>query len=80
MPSPAGGAPGIGVSAYPQRGRRWCRAPPLPVHSFHTLLADLATLTRNAVRLGADRVSTLLATPTAVQRRALALTGAALPA
>ena len=25
---------------------------PLPVHSFRTLLADLATLTRNAVRLG----------------------------
>jgi hypothetical protein len=52
----------------------------LPVHSSHTLLADLATLTRNAVRLGADRVTTLLATPTAVQRRALALTGALLPA
>jgi hypothetical protein len=26
---------------------------PLPVHSFHTLLGDLATLTRNVVRLGA---------------------------
>jgi hypothetical protein len=24
---------------------------PLPVHSFHTLLGDLATLTRNVVRL-----------------------------
>ena len=53
---------------------------PLPVHSFHTLLADLATLTRNAVRLGGDRVTTLLAIPTAVQRRALVLTAASLPA
>ena len=53
---------------------------PLPVHSFHTLLADLATLTRNVVRLGGDRVTTLLATPTAVQRRALGLIGASLAA
>ncbi len=53
---------------------------PLPVHSFHTLLADLATLTRNVVRLGAHRVITLLATPTAVQRRALGLIGASLAA
>jgi DDE family transposase len=52
----------------------------LPVHSFHTLLADLATLTRNVVRLGGDRVTTLLATPTAVQRRALGLIGASLAA
>src|SRR5438270_2619646 len=54
--------------------------PPLPVHSFHTLLADLATLTRNVVRLGGDRVTTLLATPTAGQRRALDLIGASLAA
>ena len=27
---------------------------PLPVHSFRTLLADLATMTRNTVRLGRD--------------------------
>src|SRR5689334_19366734 len=53
---------------------------PLPVHSFHTLLADLATLTRNVVRLGGDRVTTLLATPTAVQRRALGLIGTSLAA
>ena len=31
---------------------------PLPVHSFHTLLGDLATLTRNIVRLGHDRLTT----------------------
>jgi Transposase DDE domain len=42
----------------------------LPVHSFRSLLADLATLTRNTVRLGQEQVTTLLATPTAVQRRA----------
>jgi hypothetical protein len=47
----------------------------LPVHSFHTLLADLATLTRNAVRLGRDRVEIFLAAPTKVQRRAFDLLG-----
>src|SRR3984893_12814832 len=31
---------------------------PLPVHSFHTLLGDLATLTRNVVRLGRDHLTT----------------------
>jgi hypothetical protein len=53
---------------------------PIPVHSFHILLADLATLTRNVVRLGGDRLTTLLATPPAVQRRALGLIGASLAA
>src|SRR5712691_3330802 len=48
---------------------------PLPVHSFHTLLGDLATLTRNVVRLGRDRLTTVLATPTCTQRRALDLLG-----
>jgi hypothetical protein len=46
---------------------------PLPVHSFHTLLADLATFTRNVVRLGRDRLTTVLATPTPTQRRAFDL-------
>ena len=46
---------------------------PLPVHSFHTLLGDLATLTRNTVRLGHDRLTTILATPTRTQQRALDL-------
>jgi hypothetical protein len=36
---------------------------PLPVHSFHTLLGDLATLTRNVVRLGRDHLTAILATP-----------------
>jgi hypothetical protein len=48
---------------------------PLPVHSFHTLLGDLATLTRNVVRLERDRITTILATPTRTQHRALDLLG-----
>src|SRR6266849_2212220 len=48
---------------------------PLPVHSFHTLLGDLATLTRNVVRLGGDRLTAILATPTPIQHRALDLLG-----
>src|ERR1700738_630290 len=49
----------------------------LPVHSFHTLLGDLATLTRNVVRLGRDHLTAILATPTPTptQRRALDLLG-----
>ena len=52
----------------------------LPVHSFRTLLADLATLTRNTVRLGGNRQAVILATPTTVQRRAFDLLGVALVA
>jgi hypothetical protein len=48
---------------------------PLPIHSFHTLLADLATLTRNVVRLGRDRIVAVVATPTRTQRRAFELLG-----
>ena len=36
-------------------------------------MADLATLTRNTVRFGRDHTTTLLATPTEIQRRALQL-------
>ena len=46
-----------------------------PVHSFRSLLADLATLTRNTVRLGADHLMPLLASPTPIQQRALELLG-----
>lgn len=53
---------------------------PLPVHSFRTLLADLATLTRNAVRLGKTGLHIILAAPTNVQRRAFDLLGATLAA
>lgn len=44
----------------------------MPVHSFQSLLKDLATLTRNDVRVG-DRTLQMLANPTAVQQRALQL-------
>jgi hypothetical protein len=43
-----------------------------PVHSFRTLLDDLATLTKNRVRSGAATFD-LLATPTAVQSQAFRL-------
>ncbi len=42
------------------------------VHSFQTLLKDLATLTRNEVRVG-EQTLQMLATPTPVQQRALEL-------
>lgn len=53
---------------------------PLPVHSFRTLLADLATMTRNTVRLGRERIDVLHAAPTKVQRRAFDLLGVPPPA
>ncbi len=43
-----------------------------PVHSFQSLLLDLATLTRNRVRMG-EHAFDMLATPTSVQERALSL-------
>ena len=46
-----------------------------PVHSFRTLLADLATVTRNTVRLGKDLCATLLATPTPLQQHVFDLIG-----
>jgi len=47
----------------------------LPVHSLRTLLADLATLTRNNVRIGAKDLTIMLSTPTQIQRRAFELLG-----
>jgi hypothetical protein len=44
----------------------------MPVHSFQTFLKDLATLTRNEVRVG-EQTLQMLATPTPVQQRALEL-------
>lgn len=49
-------------------------------HSFRTLLDDLATLTRNTVCFGGDKVLTVHATPTPVQRRAFSLLGVELAA
>ncbi len=47
----------------------------LPVHSFRTLLSDLATLTRNTVRCGKAPEMALLARPTEIQQRAFDLLG-----
>jgi hypothetical protein len=49
----------------------------LSVHSFQSLLADLATLTRNTVvtALAPDHPFTLLARPTPIQQKALDLLG-----
>jgi hypothetical protein len=40
-----------------------------PVHSFRTLLQDLATLTRNSVRLGDAPPADMLASPTPIQQK-----------
>lgn len=47
----------------------------MPVHSFRSLLADLATLTRNTVRFGHTKTFPVLATPTHIQRQAFDLLG-----
>ena len=44
-----------------------------PVHSFRTLLQDLANLTRNSVRFGDAQPTTILARPTPTQTRAFQL-------
>jgi Transposase DDE domain len=46
-----------------------------PVHSFRSLLTDLATMTRNTVRFGTDLDATVLATPTTLQKHAFDLLG-----
>ena len=77
--------------AAPRALRRWPRPGPspaarakaatkrsqdgLPVHSFRSLLADLATLTRNTVRFGKGHTMEMLATPTPLQQRILDLLG-----
>jgi transposase len=43
-----------------------------PVHSFRTLLQDLATLTRNTVRLGDAPPAIMLASPTPIQQQVFA--------
>jgi hypothetical protein len=52
----------------------------LPVHSFRTLLCDLATLTRNAICFGGQKLSIVMTIPTELQRRALDLLAADLAA
>jgi hypothetical protein len=52
----------------------------LPVHGFRTLLNDLATLTRNVICFGGEKLSIVTTIPTELQRRALDLMGADLAA
>ena len=49
-----------------------------PVHSFRTLVADLATLTRNTVRFGDNLPMTVLSRSTPLQQRAFDLLAVAL--
>src|SRR5215469_6530108 len=51
----------------------------LPVHSFHTLLADLATLTRNTLvtAINPERPFTVTSRPTPLQEKAHNLLGLA---
>jgi hypothetical protein len=51
-----------------------------PVHSFRTLLDDLATLTRNIVCFAGQKTLAVQATPTPTQRRAFSLLGVQLTA
>ena len=51
-----------------------------PVHSFRTLLGDLATLARNTVCFAGQQMLTVHTTPTPVQRRAFSLLGIELAA
>ena len=46
-----------------------------PVHSFRTLLGDLATLTRNTVCFAGQKTLTIQTTQTPMQRRAFSLLG-----
>jgi hypothetical protein len=61
--------------AAKRKANKKCTDDGLPVHSFRTLLADLATLTRNTVRCGTAPVMALLARPTEIQQRAFDLLG-----
>jgi hypothetical protein len=61
--------------AAKRKAKKKCTDNGLPVHSFRTLLADLATLTRNIVRCGKAPEMALLARPTEIQQRAFDLLG-----
>ncbi len=50
-----------------------------PIHSFATLLDELATLTRNTIAFAGGARITKLAVPTPLQRRAFELIGAPIP-
>jgi transposase len=74
MPSPAAKRKAASKQTEPVDGTT------LPVHSFRTLLSDLATLTRNVICFGGQKLSIVTTNPTELQRRALELIGADLAA
>jgi Transposase DDE domain len=61
--------------AAKRKAKKKCTDDGLPVHSFRTLLTDLATLTRNTVKCGKAPEMTLLARATEIQQRAFDLLG-----
>jgi hypothetical protein len=61
--------------AAKRKAKKKCTDDGQPVHSFRTLLADLATLTRNTVKCGKAPEMALLARPTEIQQRAFDLLG-----
>jgi hypothetical protein len=61
--------------AAKRKAKKKCTDDGLPVHSFRTLLADLATLTRNIVKCGNAPKMALLARPTEIQQRVFDLLG-----
>ena len=74
--SPVAAAKVSPAAAAKAAGRRTAEGH--PVHSFRTLLADLATITRNTVRLGDAPPTTLLARPTTLQQEVFDRLGLAL--
>ncbi len=71
-------SPVAGAKVSPAARRKAARkrtADGQPVHSFRTLLQDLANLTRDSVRFGEARPTTILARPTPIQTRAFQLLG-----
>ena len=67
-------APAIRSEAAEQKVRRKRTSDGLPVHSFRSLLQDLATLTKNTVRVGETPVRfEQYARPTQLQARAFQL-------
>ena len=58
-----------------RKAKTKCTDDGLPVHSFRTLIADLATLTRNLAKLAGAPATVLLAKPTPIQQRAFDLLG-----
>jgi hypothetical protein len=61
--------------AAERKARKKCTDDGQPVHSFRTVLADLATIARNVVSFGNTGEMTVITRPTKIQQRALDLLG-----